>query len=37
MELQLLLVEYFVLWARFNIELREDAKQNTGNWPIIDA
>jgi len=39
-ELQILLIEYFVLWAGFNFELSGDAKRNANNkaieWMIID-
>jgi len=30
MELQLLLAEYFVLWARFSFKLSEDANEILG-------
>ena len=36
-ELQLVVVEHFVLWAGFSFELHENAKQNTSNRMIIDA
>jgi len=36
MESQLLLIEYFVLWAGFSSELSEDAEQNSVNQLIID-
>jgi len=34
-ELQLLLLWYFVLWTRFSFELSGDDKRNTVNRPII--
>ena len=37
MELQSLLTEDFVLWARFNFELSMSAKHNTANRPIINV
>jgi len=37
MELQLLLIEYFVLWSGFSFELSGDAKRNTVNRLIIDV